>query len=83
MISEKFNITSKEYLEEIKDAEKKMIKFLTHYLFKAIGTSKTLIIARGVNSESFGKAVASLSGYIKRNSMDIKIMTILSSQSFA
>jgi len=52
-------------------------------LFKVIGSSKTLILVRGYNIDSFAKAIASLSGYIKKNGMDIKIMTIVSSQAMA
>jgi len=83
MAEEQYNVMSPAYLKEIKDSEKKMVKFLTHYLFKAIGTNKTLFLVSGINYDSFGKAIASLAGYIKKNRMDIKIMTILALQEFS
>jgi len=38
---------------------------------------------RGFNNESFARTIASLSGFIKKHQMDIKILTIVSTQSFA
>jgi len=59
------------------------MSFVTEHLFEAIGYSKALIMVRGINNDSFSKIIASLSGYIRRKRMSVRVMTIISSQTFA
>jgi len=52
-------------------------------IFKTIGYSKVLIIVQGSNTDSFATLVASLSGYIQKEGMQVKLMTIIASQTFS
>jgi len=78
-----YAVGQSEWLDEIESAEKRIMEFITESLFEAIGTSKVLILVRGINSDSFSKIIASLSGYIKKKRMMVRVMTIVSSQTFA
>jgi len=49
MKNSKFAIDEPEYVIEMEDAEKKMMKFLTDSLLKTIGFSKTLILIPSLN----------------------------------
>lgn len=44
-----FAIDDPDYVKEMEDAEKKMMKFLTDSLLKTIGFSKTLILIPSLN----------------------------------
>jgi len=83
MRKEKFDMDPKGLQSSLKDTEAFMMQFLTKYLFSSIGSSKTLIIVRGVNIDSFTMIIANLAGYIKKKKMQIKIMTIVSTDYFA
>jgi len=49
MKNSKFAIDDPDYVKEMEDAEKKMMKFLTDSLLKTIGFSKTLILIPSLN----------------------------------
>jgi len=49
MKNSKFPIDDSDYVKEMEDAEKKMMKFLTDSLLKTIGFSKTLILIPSLN----------------------------------
>jgi hypothetical protein len=49
MKNSKFDIDEPDYVKEMEDAEKKMMKFLTDSLLKTIGFSKTLILIPSLN----------------------------------
>jgi len=49
MMNSKFATDELEYVKEMEDAEKKMMKFLTDSLLKTIGFSKTLILIPSLN----------------------------------
>jgi len=78
-----YAVYNEDWVNELEDAEKRIMSFITDHLFETIGYSRALILVRGINSDSFSKIIASLSGYIKRKRMDVKVITIISSQTFA
>jgi len=49
MKKEHFAIDDPKYIEEMENAENKMMLFLTNTLLKTIGSSKTLILITGLN----------------------------------